>query len=90
LFGLVPYPGSDMYKSPDAYNMTILHHDYEYYVEDLLPVFRSNLTCPEQVYRVFLDGVQEIGRTMAKTPYLHSSQFPSDSESFGAFWVDQA
>ena len=39
LYVLVPYPGTPMYHHPDRYGMTLRHHRYDLYGEDLEPVF---------------------------------------------------
>jgi radical SAM superfamily enzyme YgiQ (UPF0313 family) len=84
LFGLVPYPGSAMHDQPERFGMEILHHDHARYHEDLPPVFRSAHATPDQVYAVFLEGVEAFGAAMSKTPYFGTA--PSEAADLGSFW----
>lgn len=61
----VPYPGTPFFERPGDFNMTLHHHDYEYYHEELPPVFDSSLSRSEDVYDVFIQGLRDLGRTMA-------------------------
>jgi anaerobic magnesium-protoporphyrin IX monomethyl ester cyclase len=85
---LVPYPGSDMYEHPDKYGMTLRHHDYRYYNEDMAPVFDSAIAKSEDVYEQFKRGLTAIGQAMAKKPYFGNLPRPENSEKYGAFWSD--
>jgi anaerobic magnesium-protoporphyrin IX monomethyl ester cyclase len=88
LFGLVPYPGSDIYHHPEKFGMTIHHHNYKMYHEDMVPVFSTHYASADQIYEVFLYGLRELGRAMGMKPYF--GDFPRESEvnAFGAFWQD--
>lgn len=88
LFGLVPYPGSDMYTQPERYGMQILHHDFKWYLEDGLPVYRTAHAQPHEMYRVFLDGLLQLGEAMGGAPYLGTLYDGPGLEEFGAFWQD--
>lgn len=87
LFGLVPYPGSAMYKHPARFGMRVLHHDYRYYHEDLPPVFATAFAEPDQAYEVFLWGVTQLAEAMAKTPYFGPAP-PGPPSDYGRFWAD--
>ena len=69
-FGLVPYPGSIMYDKPECYGLKIKHHDYKYYNEELVPVYDTHLATSDEIYKVFLEGVQKIGQAMSSQPCL--------------------
>lgn len=88
LFGLVPYPGSDLYHFPERYGMILHHHDYKLYHEDLPPVFSTAYATANEIYEVFLYGVRELGRAMGTKTRV--GQFPADAEfdAFGSFWQD--
>ena len=88
LFGLVPYPGSDMYENPDKYGMKLLHHDFKYYHEEMPPVFESMFAKPDEVYKQFLNGVRDLGQAMGKRPYWGDVPPPVELEKFGTFWSD--
>jgi radical SAM superfamily enzyme YgiQ (UPF0313 family) len=88
LFGLVPYPGSELYEHPDRYGMVIHHHDYKRYHEDLPPVFSTPHARPDEIYEVFLDGVRELGRAMGTRPHFGEC-WPGDRlDAYGSFWQD--
>lgn len=89
LFGLVPYPGTPMYIHPERYGMTIRHRDYEFYHEDLLPVYDTRFATAEQMYEVFLDGVKLIGEAMGEKPFLgEMATVVNEKVSYGAYWRD--
>lgn len=69
-FGLVPYPGSLMYKKPDEYGMKIKTHDYRYYNEDTEPVYDTEHANSAEIYKVFLEGVTKLGQAMEGKPLL--------------------
>ena len=85
LFGLVPYPGSAMYRDPDQFGMRLLHTDHGRYHEDLPPVFATAHATPDQVYEVFLDALKSLGQAMGKQPYFGTPTEPA--EGYGAFWA---
>ena len=68
--GLVPYPGSKMYDNPLKYGIKLRHRKFELYNEEALPVYDTDHASAEQIYGVFLEGVQEIGQAMDKPPFL--------------------
>lgn len=76
-FGLVPYPGSLMYKNPAKFGLKINHNDFSLYNEDLLPVYDTPHATAEQIYEVFLEGVSQIGEAMSSKPYL-GQEIPED------------
>jgi anaerobic magnesium-protoporphyrin IX monomethyl ester cyclase len=86
LFGLTPYPGSDMYHSPEKYGMEILHHDYRLYHEDMPPVFRTPHTEPDAAYSQFLRGISCLSEAMARKPYFGQMPTANELNKFGAFW----
>jgi anaerobic magnesium-protoporphyrin IX monomethyl ester cyclase len=88
LFGLVPYPGSDMYENPDHHGMTIHHYDYKRYHEDMLPVYSTPHADPEEIYEVFLHGVGALGQAMGSRPYLGTPPAVAEHHAFGTFWQD--
>jgi len=88
LFGLVPYPGSDLYNCPENYGMTLHHHDYKLYHEDMPPVFSTRYAEPDAIYRVFLDGLRQLGQAMEGKPHFGELASGQMAESFGAFWQD--
>lgn len=87
LFGLVPYPGSAMYQHPERFGMTIEHHDFSRYHEDLPPVFHTAHVSPDKIYAVFLDGITSLAQAMGKPPYFGGPP-RSSLDSYGAFWAD--
>jgi radical SAM superfamily enzyme YgiQ (UPF0313 family) len=88
LFGLVPYPGSDLYERPEHHGMTLHHHDYKRYHEDMLPVYSTPHADPEEMHEVFLYGVAALGQAMASRPYLGSLPAAGDHHAYGTFWQD--
>ena len=70
LYVLVPYPGTPMYHHPDRYGMTLRHHRYDLYGEDLEPVFDGTGATAEQVYEVYQEGVGMFSEAMKAPPYL--------------------
>jgi anaerobic magnesium-protoporphyrin IX monomethyl ester cyclase len=88
LFGLVPYPGSDIYQRPEKYGMTLHHHNYKLYHEDMVPVFSTQYANPDQMYEVFLYGLRELGRAMSAKPYFGEIPQGPQLATFGTFWED--
>jgi len=88
LFGLVPYPGSQMFEDPERFGMRILHRDFRYYHEDMPPVFETPMARPDAVYRQFLAGVKELGEAMGKKPYFGEPPPPAELDAYGTFWSD--
>ncbi len=87
LFGLVPYPGSDMYEHPERHGMKILHHDFRYYHEEMAPVFESKFASPDEAYQQFLNGIKCLSQAMKKKPYYGESPPAREVELYGAFWA---
>jgi radical SAM superfamily enzyme YgiQ (UPF0313 family) len=86
LFGLVPYPGSDLFAKPEQFGMELLHKDFRYYHEELPPVYKTAYADPDDVYKVFLYGVSALAEAMGKiSNVLDYSRQPSDVE-YGKFW----
>lgn len=69
-FGLVPYPGSEMHRNPAKFGMTIKTHEYRHYNEDVEPVYDTKFATSAEMYKVFLEGVQQLGEAMDAKPYL--------------------
>lgn len=88
LFGLVPYPGSDIYDHPEQYGMVIHHHNYKLYHEDMIPVFSTRYATADEIYEVFLYGLRELGRAMGTKPYFGEIPQLPELNIFGAFWQE--
>lgn len=86
LFGLVPYPGSDLYEHPERFGMRLLHHDYRYYHEELMPVYATDHAGPEAMHRVFLEGVSQLAEAMSGPSALLPAPLGVDLSRYGAFW----
>lgn len=86
LFNLVPYPGSMMFNYPQQYGMTLLHHNYALYREDLMPVYKSDNFTPEQAYQVLLAGIRDLGQVMLPKAYLGESVDFGVEKAYGDFW----
>ncbi len=89
LFGLVPYPGSDLYAQPEKYGMKLLHKDFRRYHEDLPPVYETKYAKPDEMYEVFLNGVRQLGDAMggpSASLELASVRANEPLENFGQFW----
>lgn len=85
LFGLVPYPGSDLYNHPEKYGMKILHKNFRFYHEEMLPVFESSFAKPDEIHQTFLDGVKQLGQAMGiQSSLLEIPPYPDGN--FGSFW----
>ncbi|MFP5261326.1 MAG: B12-binding domain-containing radical SAM protein [Blastocatellia bacterium] len=87
-FGLVPYPGSDLFEHPERYGMTLHHYDFKLYHEEMPPVFTSLYAKPDEAYQQFLDGVSAIGQAMGKKPYFGEKPAEEELAAFGTFWSD--
>lgn len=68
LFGLVPYPGSDLFDNPQHHDMEFLHHDYSLYHEDMPPVYRTPRATPDEVFAVFEEGLDWLRDAMSRRP----------------------
>jgi anaerobic magnesium-protoporphyrin IX monomethyl ester cyclase len=88
LFGLVPYPGSDIYNRPGAYGMNIHERDFRYYHEDMLPVYSTTYATSDAIYEVFLYGLSVLGQAMDASPYFGKLPTDKDDAQFGTFWQD--
>ncbi|MBQ1076382.1 B12-binding domain-containing radical SAM protein [Micromonospora sp. C31] len=88
LFGLVPYPGSTMFQHPERFGMKILHRDFSLYHEDLPPVYATDKATPDQIYQVFLDGLETFAEAMGKRPYFNGASPVGDLSKYGGFWAD--
>jgi radical SAM superfamily enzyme YgiQ (UPF0313 family) len=86
LFGLVPYPGSDLFSHPSRYRMKIHHEDFRWYHEDLPPVFDTDLSTSDEAYAVFLYGVSSLADAMSCKPYLCGSGWSTGVQEYGSFW----
>lgn len=85
---LVPYPGGDMYEHPDRYGIKLRHKKYDYYSEDMAPVFDSLFATSEESYRQFTDGLTALAQAMDKKPYFGDPPPPDELNNFGRFWAD--
>jgi radical SAM superfamily enzyme YgiQ (UPF0313 family) len=83
-FGLVPYPGCDLYNRPERHGLTLLHRDLSRYHEELEPVFVGQHGTPDQVYQAFLDGIDTLADAMSKPSVFGDP--PVDGE-YGNFWA---
>ncbi|MFJ6103674.1 B12-binding domain-containing radical SAM protein [Streptomyces sp. NPDC092359] len=86
LFGLVPYPGSALYQAPEQYGMKLLHHEYGLYHEDMPPVYETPHAKPDEIYEVFLEGVEWLGEAMGKRPHFGEPPAEEELGSYGNFW----
>jgi radical SAM superfamily enzyme YgiQ (UPF0313 family) len=87
LFGLVPYPGSDIYENPPKFGAELLHNDFRYYHEDMLPVYRTPLATPDEVFRAFLEGITNLTQAMGRRPEVNAVPLHR-RESYGKFWSE--
>ncbi|HEX8089852.1 MAG TPA: radical SAM protein, partial [Blastocatellia bacterium] len=87
-FGLVPYPGSDLFEQPERYGMKLHHYDFKLYHEEMPPVFTSLYAKPDEAYEQFLNGVRDIGQAMGKKPYFGDKPDEMELAAFGTFWSD--
>lgn len=82
---LVPYPGSDFFERPNEFGMKIRHRNFEYYNEDLPPVYDSIHASSEAIHEVFLDGLTMIGQAMGQD---HDAMLTRGTpEDYGQFWA---
>lgn len=88
LFGLVPYPGSDMYEHPENYGITLLHRNFKYYHEEMPPVFSSAYAQPDDIYDVFLQGVANLAEVMNRSSGFTPQIEEKDLSLYGTFWQD--
>lgn len=88
LFGLIPYPGSDLYNHPERYGMQLLHHDFKYYHEEMLPVYTTPYAQPDEIYAVFLEGVSLLAEAMGRESAFTSTPSEEELEKFGGFWQE--
>ncbi|CAE6862124.1 hypothetical protein R69746_07873 [Paraburkholderia aspalathi] len=86
LFGLVPYPGSDLYADPKKFGMNLLHHDFRFYHEELPPVYQTEYAKPDDMHKMFLYGVEQLGEAMGRSSTLLDVASVSFTESYGKFW----
>ncbi|WP_221885778.1 B12-binding domain-containing radical SAM protein [Pseudomonas aeruginosa] len=88
LFGLVPYPGSELFSSPESFGMELLHKDFRLYHEELAPVYKTHHAGPDEIYEVFLSGITALAEAMGKTSNILDYSFYSDSFEYGKFWSE--
>jgi radical SAM superfamily enzyme YgiQ (UPF0313 family) len=81
---LVPYPGSDLYLRPDDFGIRINHHEYQFYNEDLQPVFDSPHATGEEAYEVFLEGLTMLGQAMRQASGITATE--EQITEYGQFW----
>jgi radical SAM superfamily enzyme YgiQ (UPF0313 family) len=87
-FGLVPYPGSELYHHPDKFGMKLHHHNFKLYHEEMPPVFDSPFAKSDEAYEVFLEGLKALGQAMSKRPYFGDRIVPANLEHYGTFWSE--
>ena len=85
---LVPYPGGELFEHPEKYGIRIHHKRYEYYSEDMCPVFDSPFATAEESYEIFKDGLVSLAQAMHKKPYFGEIPSPQEVHRFGKFWKD--
>jgi anaerobic magnesium-protoporphyrin IX monomethyl ester cyclase len=88
LFGLVPYPGSVIYESPERFGMTLLHKDFSRYHEDMPPVFTTPYSSPDQTFDVFMQGLDQLAQAMGRSSCSSGVQVPGAPDEYGTFWAD--
>jgi anaerobic magnesium-protoporphyrin IX monomethyl ester cyclase len=88
LFGLVPYPGSEMYEHPEKFGMKMHHKNFKLYHEEMPPVFDSPYAKSDAVYEQFLSGVKNLGQAMSKKSYFGGMPPPTEVPLYGTFWTD--
>jgi radical SAM superfamily enzyme YgiQ (UPF0313 family) len=88
LFGLVPYPGSDLYQNPEKYGIELHHHDYKLYHEDLPPVFSSPNATADEAFEALLYGQRVLSDAMSTAPYFGEIAPDREHEDYGGFWQD--
>ncbi|MBN0154890.1 hypothetical protein JTL60_35125, partial [Pseudomonas aeruginosa] len=86
--GLVPYPGSELFSSPESFGMELLHKDFRLYHEELAPVYKTHHAGPDEIYEVFLSGITALAEAMGKTSNILDYSFYSDSFEYGKFWSE--
>jgi anaerobic magnesium-protoporphyrin IX monomethyl ester cyclase len=86
LFGLVPYPGSDLYENPSRYGMKILHKDFRLYHEEMQPVYETEFASSEEIHKAFLLGVKQIGQAMSGRSGLLPMPVDAQGGAYGSFW----
>ena len=88
LFGLTPYPGSDIYNQPAKYGVRLHHRNFKLYHEDMPPVFDTLHATSDEIYDVFLYGLRELGRAMQGPSPFDALPQSRQPEEFGSFWRD--
>ncbi|WP_367190331.1 radical SAM protein [Burkholderia sp. Ed8] len=86
LFGLVPYPGSNLYADPQKFGMNLLHHDFRFYHEELPPVYETEYAKPDDMHKMFLYGVEQLGEAMGRSSRCLDTASMSFTEHYGKFW----
>lgn len=87
LFGLVPYPGSDLYNTPDKFGMKLLHKDFRRYHEELEPVYETHYAKPDEMHKMFLYGVEQLGNAMGRSSKFLNLPASTPRNSYGQFWA---
>jgi anaerobic magnesium-protoporphyrin IX monomethyl ester cyclase len=88
LFGLVPYPGSEMFQHPERHGLTIHHRNFKLYHEDMPPVYSTPNAGPDDMYEAFLYGVAALGQAMGTRPHFGDFPAMTSHDEFGTFWQD--
>jgi radical SAM superfamily enzyme YgiQ (UPF0313 family) len=87
IFGLVPYPGSQLFAEPERFGMRLLHRDFRYYHEELPPVYETAFAKPDDIYRMFLYGVEQLGAAMGQITTRLDTARLAEPSNYGGFWA---
>lgn len=87
LFGLVPYPGSEFFDTPEQFGLKIHHRDFALYHEDLPPVYSTTAANPDETYAAFLYGVETLDAAMARTAPFGDFRSGPEAAELGMFWA---
>lgn len=85
LFGLVPYPGSDLYRNPNEFGLIPHGLPFKFYNEDLPPVYDTPYAKSEQIYGVLLSGLRSLASAM-RTRSRTNDLAETESADCGTFW----
>lgn len=86
LFGLVPYPGSDLFDNPERYSMKLLHRDFRLYHEEMVPVYETPFASPDEMHAMFLKGVKHLAQAMSSKSTLLNLPADVHEGQYGSFW----
>jgi radical SAM superfamily enzyme YgiQ (UPF0313 family) len=75
----VPYPGSPLFADPERYGMRLQHRQLDLYNEELPPVFDTPLASSDEVYELFIQGVEMLTAQMRRASWLGPGDAPTDA-----------